>query len=368
MKKKIGIISIHYGVNFGSSLQAIALQRYLRQRDPELYVEVINYIPPRFKLRQRIADVCSGGLSSTAHNAVRFLRFQSNNRRYKRYLSENVNVSEPLYTMDQLKARYKGYDCLITGSDQVWNSEYNKYVDPAYFLCFASDGTKKIAYAASCGKDSFTAEEWEKIREYTGDFAAISMRESSAVQMMADAGIPGCQFVLDPTFLFNREEWSAFEREDPACPRNYLLLYILDTDGEEILKLGKRIAAKKGLKTVVVVNGRSKKTREGYGVDYVAYNKTPDGYIWLFRNASYVVTNSFHGVSFSINMERQFVALKRDKYNARLDSIMGAMGLLDRYASTDDTELKEDIDYAEVNRRKAVLLKQSTDFLMGALK
>lgn len=368
MKKKIGVISIHYGVNFGSSLQAIALQRYLREKDPERYVEVINYIPPRFTLKRRIAAVCSGSLSSIAHKAVRFMRFQENNRKYKQYLSQNATVSPALYNMEQLRSRYRDYDCLIAGSDQVWNSDYNQSVDPAYFLRFASKGTKKIAYAASCGKDSFTQAEWEKIREYTSDFSAIGMRESSAVKMMEDAGIPGCQFVLDPTFLYDRNGWSQFERKDPECPSDYLLLYFLDTDGSDIIRLAKNIARKKNLKTVLIVNGRSKKTREGYGVDYVAYNKTPDVYIWLFRNASYIVTNSFHGVSFSINMERQFVAVKRDKYNARLDSILGAVGLLDRYIGTDETTLKEDIDYTEVNRKKAALYEKSTSFLDQAIQ
>ena len=368
MKKKIGVISIHYGVNFGSSLQAIALQRYLREKDPERYVEVINYIPPRFTLKRRIAAVCSGSLSSIAHKAVRFMRFQENNRKYKQYLSQNATVSPALYNMEQLRSRYRDYDCLIAGSDQVWNSDYNQSVDPAYFLRFASKGTKKIAYAASCGKDSFTQAEWEKIREYTGDFSAIGMRESSAVKMMEDAGIPGCQFVLDPTFLYDRNGWSQFERKDPECPSDYLLLYFLDTDGSDIIRLAKNIARQKNLKTVLIVNGRSKKTREGYGVDYVAYNKTPDVYIWLFRNASYIVTNSFHGVSFSINMERQFVAVKRDKYNARLDSILGAVGLLDRYIGTDETTLKEDIDYTEVNRKKAALYEKSTSFLDQAIQ
>ena len=368
MKKKTGVISIHYGVNFGSSLQAIALQRYLREKDPERYVEVINYIPPRFTLKRRIAAVCSGSLSSIAHKAVRFMRFQENNRKYKQYLSQNATVSPALYNMEQLRSRYRDYDCLIAGSDQVWNSDYNQSVDPAYFLRFASKGTKKIAYAASCGKDSFTQAEWEKIREYTSDFSAIGMRESSAVKMMEDAGIPGCQFVLDPTFLYDRNGWSQFERKDPECPSDYLLLYFLDTDGSDIIRLAKNIARQKNLKTVLIVNGRSKKTREGYGVDYVAYNKTPDVYIWLFRNASYIVTNSFHGVSFSINMERQFVAVKRDKYNARLDSILGAVGLLDRYIGTDETTLKEDIDYTEVNRKKAALYEKSTSFLDQAIQ
>lgn len=367
MNKKIGVISIHYGVNFGSSLQAIALQKHLQRINPEADVEIINYIPPRFTLKQRIGKIFSGGAKAAAHKAVWFMRFQANNGRYKRFLKRHAAVSEPLYTMEQLQERYAGYDCLITGSDQVWNSDYNKGVDPAYFLRFATGNTKKIAYAASCGKDGFSDEEWAVIREYLSDFSAISLRESSAVQMMESHGVSGGRFVLDPTFLLNRDGWSAYEQADPACPEKYLLIYVLDIKGEKIVSLAKNIARQKGLKTVLIASAQSRRTRRDYGVDYIAYNKTPDVYIRLFRNASYIVTNSFHGVAFSINMERQFVAVKRDNYNTRLDSILGAMGLTDRYALTDETAVKEDIDYVRVNERKAALLKESTDFLEQAL-
>ena len=367
MKQKIGVISIHEGVTFGSSLQAIALQKHLMRTAPDRDVEIINYIPPRVRLKSRFAAVFSGGEKAAAHKAIWFARFQVNNERYKRFLKQHARISPALYSADQLKERYAGYDCLITGSDQVWNSDYNRGVDPAYFLRVASEGTKKLSYAASCGKDGFSDEEWSTIREYLSDFTAISLRERSAVQMFEDAGIPGGQFVLDPTFLFNRNDWGAYEKADPECPKNYLLIYVLDIKGEKIVELAKRIARHKNLKTVLIASGQSGKARREYGVDYVAHNKTPDVYIDLFRNASYVVTNSFHGVAFSINMERQFVAVKRDRYNTRLDSILGALGLTDRYAETDEAAVKDDIDYTMVNERKAALVDASKAFLNKAL-
>ena len=48
-KEKVGIISIHYGVNFGSSLQAIALSQYLKKNFEFERVDVINYIPKKIQ-------------------------------------------------------------------------------------------------------------------------------------------------------------------------------------------------------------------------------------------------------------------------------------------------------------------------------
>ena len=95
----------------------------------------------------------------------------------------------------------------------------------------------------------------------------------------------------------------------------------------------------------------------------------PREFLACYAGAKYVVTNSFHGVSFSINMERQFVALKRDKYNSRLDNIMNVMGLADRFVTTkEDGLIESDINYSKVNERKSALLKSSKEFLQSALQ
>ena len=279
---------------------------------------------------------------------------------------QNTSVSKPIYSMEKAKTEFGDYDYLIAGSDQIWNSEYNQGIDEMYYLGFASRKSSKIAYAASCGKEEYSEEEWDRIRKLLEDFTAISLREKSSVTIMENHGIKKCEFVLDPTFLFDRVQWAIYEKEVSKCPKDYLLIYFLDTTGKDIVKLAKRIAEVKGLHTVLI---RPVYSKVKYDVDMVVSDITPDNYIWLFRHASFVVTNSFHGVSFSINMERQFVALKRDKYNSRLDSIMNAMGLTDRLVTIEhDGIIENNINYSEVNERKRKLLKSSKDFLQNALQ
>lgn len=268
--------------------------------------------------------------------------------------------------MREAKAEFGDYDYLIAGSDQIWNSEYNQGIDEMYYLGFASENTTKIAYAASCGKEEYSDTDWDKIRKLLETFSAISLREKSSAKIMDEHGIQNCKFVLDPTFLFSRAQWKNYEKEVVGCPEKYLLIYFLDTRGEDIVKLAKKIAVAKGLHTVLI---RPVYSKIDYGVDLVVSDATPDKYIWLFRHASFVVTNSFHGVSFSINMERQFVALKRDKYNSRLDNIMNVMGLADRFVTTkEDGLIESDINYSKVNERKSALLKSSKEFLQSALQ
>ena len=142
-------------------------------------------------------------------------------------------------------------------------------------------------------------------------------------------------------------------------------MYFLDTDSQDLLNCAYKIAQQKGLKTVLICNGRKSRFKN---IDYIAANLTPDYYIWLFRNANYIVTNSFHGVSFSINLAKQFSVFRRDKYNSRLESILSLMELTDRYITIDEySSAFAMIDYSNVNREKQELRERSIQFLDEAL-
>lgn len=358
---KIGIISIHYGVNFGSALQAYALPTYIKEVFPYSQPEVINYIPPRYRVKKLYSYDGGRGLKKHVGWALRVIQRFLNDAKYKKYLSNIVKVSPIIYDEKTAQDRYREYDYLIAGSDQIWNSDYNQGFDSMYYLSFGDKNTRKIAYAASCGKNEFSDKEWVDMKKSLKPFSAISIRESSTVQLMREKGIE-CQFVLDPTYLLSREEWAQIEKKENIKDA-FLLIYLLDVDGREIINWAKQVAKQRNLKTVLIVNGPKIKK---FDVDYVMWNRTPDSYIWLFRNASFVVTNSFHGTSFSINMERQFVVFKRDKYNSRIDSILGAMGLQDRCVSLTEDQLLSDIDYSVVNEKKEKLLVDSKRFIKEA--
>ena len=105
------------------------------------------------------------------YGLVRMYRFEKTNRKYVSYLKENTSVSKPnLFHEGKQKTEFGDYGNLIAGSDQIWNSEYNQGIDEMYYLGFASEGTTKIAYAASCGKEEYLDEDWNKNSETAGRF------------------------------------------------------------------------------------------------------------------------------------------------------------------------------------------------------
>lgn len=363
-KKKVGIISIHYGVNFGSSLQAYALSKFIEDRY-DYIVEIINYIPPRYRFSQLYRISFEDGIKKTIHKIVRDIRYYNLDKKYKKFLSCHTHVSPVIHDSEDAALRYKDFDFIVAGSDQIWNSDYNKGIDPMYYLCFASNKSRKISYAASAGKTDFTQSEWELQKDLLKDYFMISYREQYMTELMEAHGIKNGKLVLDPTYLYSSGEWGRLQKKPKKCPDKFLLMYFLDTDSPELLECANKIAKQKELKTVLICNGRKGRFNN---IDYEAANLTPDYYIWLFRKAEYIVTNSFHGVSFSINMQKQFSAIKRERYNSRLDSILGLMGLTNRYIDIDDYKgAFTSINYEGVNLRKQGLLEKSVEFLDEAL-
>lgn len=366
---KIGIITIHFGINYGSALQAYSLSNYIRNMGEE--VELINYIPERYSIKRRYFYTSEknnflikcGYLVAVAPSKFIY------NHIFNRFLRLYTPLGKKINKYKKLKEEYDKYDLLITGSDQVWNSDYNEGLDRAYFLEFAGKKTKKISYAASCGKTEFSFAELKKMKEYLDTFIGISVREEQALELLYNMGIDNVTHVLDPIFLFNRKEWEKCIKKR-TISENYLFMYILDGDDKETVDIGVKIAKSLGLKTVLISYGHvwSGDNR----VDYYLIQKSPLDFIELMMHADYIVTNSFHGVAFSINFNKQFVAFRRKHYNSRIDSIVKMVGLSERLIDINNDKkivemMTKRIEYAVVNPKLEKYRDKSKTFLKDML-
>ena len=72
---------------------------------------------------------------------------------FEKFVKEHFVESKPIYGYSKLKEAGKTFDATIVGSDQVWNSEWNGGIDKVMYLEFAPKNKRKIAYAASFGKN-----------------------------------------------------------------------------------------------------------------------------------------------------------------------------------------------------------------------
>lgn len=209
------------------------------------------------------------------------------------------------------RVAYRGADAYIVGSDQVFNPLHNEK-NPDFLLDFVPSGKRRIAYGASFGTDKFDEDYCHLLGTSLPKFDALSVRETSGVEMVKRvAGMSAC-VVLDPTLLLASDEYTLLMsdalRRVPAEP--YVFLYLIGShpDARRIaLEKAKEVGA---TRIVVMTNSRAEWHWPQTGAFRRIHVFTPADFLSHISQAAYVVTNSFHGTAFSLIFKRHFTSLR----------------------------------------------------------
>lgn len=320
---KIAIVTQSLLNNYGGILQNFALQRILQQED--IIPVTIDWLPPRTPLTIYI-------LSWLKTLLLRFVGKKRPFATIKRPVSRDAifntfikkNIFKTQCVSNFAKVNLNDFDVIIVGSDQVWRPKYNCCVEDMY-LKFAQDlHIKRIAYAASFGVD-----EWEysekltrKCRKLVKKFDAVSVREESGIELSDKYLGINATWVLDPTLLLKKEDYCEICKDVPVLSEKILVAYVLDLN-ESIRELCESVAKERCLTLKIYTAGTK------------AMLTIPE-WIAMFRDASYVVTDSFHGTIFSIIFGKKFKCIyNKRRGSARFDS------LLDLYNSEKIDEMRE---------------------------
>lgn len=368
--KKICILTQPLWHNYGCLLQAYALQKCLKAMN---YDVVTDEFPRRFlSFSQRLLDKSKRMIAFhiLGRKSVNPNPFYPNKESWDRICRNTSRfVRERIDTVDFFngnispsKDMINRFDTFIIGSDQVWRDSYGRV--ESYFCDFASENDKKIfSYAASFGLDSwqFDRERTEVLRSLIRRFKAVSVREKDAVELCRDNLNIEADWVLDPTLLLSKEDYiSLFKDVCKEKSEGNLMTYILDYT-EEKQGLIDVVEKQKGLKSFSVM---AKENEE-----FPAIEK------WLrgFYDAKFVLTDSFHGMVFSIIFEKPFlVVLNKQRGSSRFLSLLSALGLEDRLIENIDSFnlnlLDKEIDYERLRKRLFALVDRSKEFLINCLE
>lgn len=357
--KKVCFITIHVGSNFGSNLQTIATAEVIKRLGYEPLV--INYCPKRvtsgyYWNAQNFKDL----IWRILHAPV----FYKNIRVYGGFLSSHCKMTNPIYDEDNFTEKCPKADIYLTGSDQVWNSIHNQGLNKRYYF----DGIqgKKVAYASSFGLEVLPSDEYKEVKQMLGEYSAISVREDSAKRLVNSMGYEA-NHVLDPTFMLDKEEWKRYA-SSPIIKEPYLLMYtpynIVDIN--KLYETARRIAKAKNLKVVTF----SWNTKSEPLADQTIKWATPGDFLSLMYNADFVITNSFHGTAFSVNLNKQFLVYMPSGFGTRIKSILSLAELESRLMTGEETELpyEELIDFSKTNAILDAERKKAMDFLNNALQ
>ena len=354
--KKVSIITVHVGSNFGSVLQTVASSSVFKKLGCE--VTIVNYIPDRVTFSRLFRD----SFSSFRDFIKLFYRLPNtirNKSLYIGYLKKHCNLSKRIYSSDNFLSKCPKADLYVTGSDQVWNSIHNEGVDTHYFY----DGVdgEKIAYASSIGKTDLTEDDKKAFLRFLPEYAGISVREKSAVSTLDELGIKSIQ-VIDPTFMINKDEWLDYS-VGRLIDAHYLLVYIPYNikDKDMIYETARVIASKRGLKVVTFAwNYRTDKY-----ADMTIKYASPGDFVSYMLYADVVITNSFHGTAFSINLNKEFWVYMPTAFSTRIESLLDLCGLKSRLL--EDVLKKPDkietINYSAINKILDNKRKETIDFL-----
>lgn len=374
MALKIGILTLPITENYGGILQAVALYRLLHSQGHDVVLIYKQTQNKQVLWKKLVKDIL---LKTPFHD---FKNIKTNHKLnqerleriklHKAFIDNMIfKISEVLYTKKDLEefSQKENFDAVIVGSDQVWRKQYinDKYYK-SYFLDFV-DGSKikKIAYAASFGKDHWEGENNnEDISKLLQDFTAISTRELSGINVCKDTfSYTDAKHVLDPTLLMDKEFYidEIISKYDVSnISKGGLITYVLDEANEkkEIIEI---IQNSTNLKSVHHL--------KGFNNSKLTYS-VPQ-WIASFAYADAVVTDSFHGMVFSIIFQKNFIVIgNHDRGLDRFISLLSLLKLEDRLVfGVKDIEDKkiENIDYDKVNEILEKNKKCSLDFLMGAL-
>ena len=365
---KIKTITCHDVYNYGASLQAYALQRYLRDLGHE--VEIINYKPDYLSFLYDFMGVSPNWNSNFLLRwAYRIFRLPMRIRGLKRKKAFDFFTEEMLVLTSQ---RYESNEALlssppaagayIAGSDQIWNTSYKNGKDPAFYLDFAEKGARRLSYAASFSTKKIVSGYEDFVRAGLSKFDFITVREKDGLKILDSLGLKGAQ-VLDPVFLLSTEQWDELTVEIPE-EEGYIFVY--DLAGNPLLpKFAKKLAQKTGKKILAVRDNN----KVPYA-DIVVKDAGPREFLSYLKHASYVVADSFHATAFALLYGKELFVFGRldGEINSRMESLLSLVGCRDRYVTEENfAEEVLPLDFLQISERLAVEISYSKECLQKML-
>lgn len=368
---KTGILTFHGAYNFGSNLQAYALQKTIQNLGYE--VEIINYRPSIQRALYSVVNtkvINKGTILKSIFNVVHYNKIKAKNQRFEDFIKNKlVKNTEDFLDESDVKEIINSYTNIVCGSDQVWNLS-NKTYDRSkvYYLDFPNK-VNSVSYAPSFGNDiNFLKDNFEEISNMVKKFNHISIRERDAVDYFNQKGI-NAQITLDPTLLLKKEEWEELI-DEPIEKEPYILYYSLNCKKFSI-DITKKIQEKLNVK---VINPflHPKGSLSGFEIKA---DSGPIEFLNLIKYAKCICTNSFHGTVFSILLEKPFYALF-DEDNGKLirenrkASLMEQLGLEKNMATLSNIKDFNEIfntSYEDVKIKLEELKKSSIKYLKDSL-
>lgn len=337
---KIGILTQPLLRNYGGILQNYALQTILRRMEHEVYTfDLLKYTWKDWSI-EYIKTIVKKIIGREAKFPITPTKKKQMEKPLRKFVHKNIVLTTRVRKITWDLVEKHNLDTLVVGSDQVWRPIYNYSIEDMFFRFADGKEIKKVAYSASFGVD-----QWEFSPAQTKDCAllakkidAISVREASGVELCKKYLGVEATHTLDPTLLLTAEDYNALckhiQKREP-----FVFAYILDMDEKKVAEI-KSFAQAKGLPYFIKSADNDVKDTD-----------TVELWLSYFRDAAFVVTDSFHGSAFSINYNKDFFVFgNANRGNSRFDSLLSLLNLKQRMVENINPNTQP-INWEEVNQK-----------------
>lgn len=307
-KKRCGIITIHNVPNYGATLQAYSLLYYINNQ-PGIEAELIDYhMNSNEQKHVKPGNIMTKFLikAGKIRYIKRYFDIKKREKSFAKFWDKYYIKSAEEYFGDrQFALNPPRYDLYIAGSDQLFNINLT---NQSYAYFFKYNKGKKISYSTSFGMDGLSQENMIRIKEMLNDFYAISIREKSASRFLQESIRKKITVTADPVFLLSKKEWESLCLQIDL-PSRYIFCYLM-SDNPNISETINWLVKKEKMPIYVMHTYKGKMIFKSRIVN----DLSPQGFLTYIRNATYVVTNSFHGSALSIIFGSNLFSLEEQKY------------------------------------------------------
>ena len=369
--KYIGTVSYNINGNFtnyGSALQSWALSKSIDRVGKELGVQskLIDYCPRALK----DCDILNP-----------FKRMWDTDEESRRMveltmpaIKENYKKFEDFYTNQFRRTKKKYHDSdfndvvkdeaiegFVCGSDTIFCiNEFKGFVD-GYYANFDCMRGKSVSYAASFGDPTFTEQDYLTLNERLQNFKALGIREYNMLPYVREHVKVRAERTIDPTLLAEASLYDCLIAE-LQMQEKYILLYSRRYN-KAMEQYAEQVSKQKGVK-LVEISIRATNADKGH---IMRYDAGVEEFLSLVKHAECVITNSFHGVIFAVQMRTPFYCFSREQGDTKIGEVLELFGLSERIVLGGTEKISPDIDYDLVHQRIAEARKPAAEYLRYAL-
>lgn len=369
-KKKVGVLTMHSVINYGSFLQAYATQEVIKSLNYDC--EIIDYkFPNQWHFNNGLEY---DKINLIASDLLYKLGITKGHRKKKRILEAINKYLKMSNHYDSPELIYNNppiYDVYVTGSDQTWNTKHTQG-DVTFMLNFAPKGKKRISFSASLARKNLDEKYGDIFQKYLNQYDNISIRDSNGNNIISELTGKQASVTLDPTLILNRYEWSKFaaNRKNSFKEKKYIVFYLITHSFDPrpyIYDLLKALQVETGLDVYTFST-----IPEEFNIKHKVFSDIHvESFIHLFEGASYVVTSSFHGTAFAVNFGIPLYSVVNDENSGddRQASLLSKLNISNCLVQVgkEFSTISPEYNVIEQQKKLEELREKSKDYLKSSL-